>query len=137
MSDTLIALLDGRAIGRVRRLRTGRLSFTYEDSWRQDEDAYPLSLSMPLTASDHRHGPIDAFLWGLLPDNEFILDRWAKSFHVSPRNAFALIAEVGEDCAGAVQFTRPEHRATTASPAPVWLNERAIGERLRALKEDA
>ena len=105
MTQTLLAQLDGRTVGRVQRLRTGglRFSFTYDDAWRNDADAYPLSLSMPLSASEHRHPIIEAFLWGLLPDNEIILDRWAKRFHVSPRNAFALIAEVGEDCAGAVQ----------------------------------
>jgi serine/threonine-protein kinase HipA len=139
MTDVLMALLDGRRIGHVSRPRSGRLSFTYDEAWRNDPDAYPLSLSMPLAASDHRHGPIEAFLWGLLPDNEFILDRWAKRFHVSPRNVLALIAEVGEDCAGAVQFTRPDRldAAMAPGPKPVWLTEEEIGERLRALKADA
>ena len=140
MTQTLLAQLDGRTVGRVQRLRTGglRFSFTYDDAWRNDADAYPLSLSMPLSASEHRHPIIEAFLWGLLPDNEIILDRWAKRFHVSPRNAFALIAEVGEDCAGAVQFIRPERLADGASPdpEPEWLDEKAIGDRLRALRAD-
>ena len=47
-------------------------------------------------------------LWGLLPDNERVLDRWAKKFQVSARNVFALISHVGEDCAGAVQFVTPD-----------------------------
>jgi serine/threonine-protein kinase HipA len=140
VTQTLLAQLDGRTVGRVQRLRTGglRFSFTYDDAWRNDADAYPLSLSMPLSASEHRHPIIEAFLWGLLPDNEIILDRWAKRFHVSPRNAFALIAEVGEDCAGAVQFIRPERLADGASPdpEPEWLDEKAIGDRLRALRAD-
>jgi hypothetical protein len=51
---------------------------------------------------------IEAFLWGLLPDNEIVLQRWGRQFGVSPRNAFALIREVGEDCAGAVQFVAEE-----------------------------
>lgn len=136
MTDALLALLDGQSIGRVTRLRSGRMAFTYDEAWRNDPDAYPLSLSMPLAASEHRHAPIEAFLWGLLPDKEFILDRWAKRFHVSPRNVFALIAEVGEDCAGAVQFTRLD-AAIAPGPKPVWLTEKDIGERLRALKADA
>lgn len=139
MTDALLALLDGRIIGRIARPRSGRLSFTYDEAWRNDPDAYPLSLSMPPAASAHRHGPIEAFLWGLLPDNEFILDRWAKRFHVSPRNVLALIAEVGEDCAGAVQFARLDRldAASAPGPKPAWLTEREIGERLRALKADA
>ena len=54
-------------------------------------------------------GPsVEAFLWGLLPDNEHVLARWATKFQVSARNVFALISHVGEDCAGAVQFVTPE-----------------------------
>ena len=44
------------------------------------------------------------FIAGLLPDNDRVLDRWGRLFGVSPRNAFAIIAHVGSDCAGAVQF---------------------------------
>ncbi|MGE3709348.1 MAG: HipA N-terminal domain-containing protein [Hyphomicrobiaceae bacterium] len=44
----------------------------------------------------------------MLPDNELVLDRWAKKFQVSARNAFALISQVGVDCAGAAQFVRQD-----------------------------
>ena len=44
------------------------------------------------------------FIAGLLPDNDRVLDRWGRLPGVSPRNAFAIIAHVGSDCAGAVQF---------------------------------
>jgi serine/threonine-protein kinase HipA len=108
MSNELVALLAGEEIGRVHRDVRGRLSFVYSDAWRRVAGAYPLSLSMPLGAAEHRAGVIEAFLWGLLPDNEQVLDRWARKFQVSARNAFALIANVGEDCAGAVQFVPPE-----------------------------
>lgn len=101
MSELLV-LLEGREVGTVRQAR-GRLGFTYADTWRGAPGAYPLSLSMPLAAAGHPHAAIEAFLWGLLPDNEYVLRRWAQRFHVSPRNAFALIARVGEDCAGAAR----------------------------------
>jgi HipA-like protein len=63
MASELIAVLDGRAVGVFRRDK-GRLSFTYDEAWRTDASAYPLSLSMPLTATDHDHRAVDAFLWG-------------------------------------------------------------------------
>jgi serine/threonine-protein kinase HipA len=135
----LIALLDGREVGRVRQLR-GRLSFAYAPSWREARGAYPLSLSMPLALTEHPHSAIEPFLWGLLPDNEFVLQRWAQRFQVSPRNAFGLIAEVGEDCAGAVQFVTPERfEALRGQNAPQvqWLNPADVAARLRALKADA
>src|SRR5262249_32481406 len=97
------------------------------------------SLSMPLGAATHSHKAIDTFLWGLLPDNDAILEKWARKFQVSARNAFGLIANVGEDCAGAVQFVLPERVAQVAGDAPKavdWLDEDAIAERLKALRAD-
>ena len=87
MTKDLVALLGGREVGRVRQDRRGRLAFTYDDGWRGDPDAYPLSLSMPLAASEHGAAAVEPFLWGLLPDNADILDRWGRRFRVSPRNA--------------------------------------------------
>jgi serine/threonine-protein kinase HipA len=94
---------------------------------------------MPPALAEHGNAKIDPFLWGLLPDNEMILDHWARKFHVSARNAFGLIAFVGEDCAGAVQFVRPERIEALlgeAAPEIEWLDEIAIAQRLRALRED-
>jgi HipA-like protein len=108
MTKELIAILDGQITGRVVRDTRGRISLTYDDNWREAENAYPLSLSMPLALSRHGNDKIGPFLWGLLPDNELVLDQWARKFQVSARNAFSLISAVGEDCAGAVQFVRPE-----------------------------
>lgn len=100
MNGELIAILDGREAGRVARETRGRLHFIYNEQWRTSENAYPLSISMPIALARHGHAEIDPFLWGLLPDNEMVLDRWAQKFHVSARNAFSLIAAVGEDCPG-------------------------------------
>ena len=139
MTKELIALLDGRETGRVVRDNRGKLTFTYNEQWRNAADAYPLSLSMPITLAEHPNAKIDPFLWGLLPDNEIILGNWARKFHVSARNAFSLIAYVGEDCAGAVQFVQPARLNAilgTAAPPIEWLDEKEIAKRLRALRED-
>ena len=139
MTSELIVLLGDKAIGVVRRDKRGRLKFTYEEEWRTARGAYPLSLSMPLAASEHGHAAIEAFLWGLLPDNEFVLGKWAQKFQVSARNAFALISNVGEDCAGAVQFVRPDRLETVLenrSGAIEWIDEAGIASRLRDLRVD-
>lgn len=139
MTDELIALLDGHEIGRVRREPKARLTFVYDSDWREADDAYPLSLSMPLAAAEHGPGVVEPFLWGLLPDNERVLDRWARRFQVSARDPFALIANVGEDCAGAVQFVRPDRLDEVQSGAAdkvEWLAEADIAERLHELSED-
>jgi serine/threonine-protein kinase HipA len=138
MIRELVCLLAGEEVGRLRQA-SGRTTFAYSGAWREDDEAYPLSLSMPLAAAEHGPAVVEAFLWGLLPDNERVLDRWAKKFQVSARDAFGLIANVGEDCAGAVQFVRPERLDEVLSgggDSVEWLNENEIAERLRLLRED-
>ena len=139
MTAELIALLSGKEVGRVKSGGSGRLSFVYSDAWRQAPDAYPLSLSMPLAAKQHGRAPIDAYLWGLLPDNEQVLTRWAAKFQVSARNVFALISHVGEDCAGAVQFVTPDRLDAIISGKEdkvEWLDEADIAKRMQSLRED-
>jgi serine/threonine-protein kinase HipA len=80
-----------------------------------------------------------ADIGGLLPDNEKVLDQWGKKFQVSSRNAFGLIAGVGEDCAGAVQFVRPDRLDAILGKQPPeieWLTPGDIAQRLRSLRED-
>ena len=105
----LVVLIGSAEAGRVHCDRNGVLRFEYSDDWRRRDDALHLSLSMPLGRAVHGHDLIHAYLWGLLPDNEFVLTRWSQRFQVSTRNAFALLAHVGEDCAGAVQFVELKH----------------------------
>ncbi|MGY3695899.1 serine/threonine-protein kinase HipA [Bradyrhizobium sp. USDA 3240] len=139
MTSELVALLDGREVGRVHNDARGRLTFVYDSDWRQTRGAYPISLSMPLAAEEHGPAAVQAFLWGLLPDNERVLDRWAKKFQVSARNVFALISHVGEDCAGAIQFVtrdRLEELRSGTNDKVEWLDETAVAKRLQALRED-
>ena len=139
MTELLIVVADHRIMGEIRRDRRGRLAFVYDDRWRSLDAAYPLSLSMPLVVAEHEHARIEPWLWGLLPDNEAILVRWGQRFHVSPRNAFALLSAVGEDCAGAIQLVRPDRVADVLQDEDQqieWLTEAEIAERLRVLRQD-
>ncbi len=139
MTSELVTLLGDKQVGRVRNDARGRLTFVYDDDWRKSEDAYPLSLSMPLAAKEHGPSVVQPFLWGLLPDNERVLDRWAAKFQVSARNVFSLISHVGEDCAGAVQFVMPERldaRRGGKEDKVEWLDEGDIAKRLQTLRAD-
>ncbi|MFZ0888846.1 MAG: type II toxin-antitoxin system HipA family toxin [Candidatus Binataceae bacterium] len=139
MTEQLVALANGQEMGSVFH-RNARLSFIYSESWRQNRNSYPLSLSMPLASAEHSHARVHAFLWGLLPDNDRVLENWARRFQVSARNAFRLIANVGEDCAGAVQFVRPDRlqalRKEPRAAEIAWLTEEDIAKRLTALRAD-
>lgn len=119
-----------------------RTRFTYSDPWLSRSGAYPLSQSLPLRPGPHTGAPVVNFLWGLLPDNERTLDAWGRQFQVSARNAVALLACVGEDCAGAVQFVREERLdevlgAANKMVAIEWLDDAELERRIRHLSQDA
>ncbi|RJF76487.1 type II toxin-antitoxin system HipA family toxin [Azospirillum cavernae] len=140
MTDVLHVLLDGALIGEVRKASRagGTLSFVYDEAWRQNERAIPLSLSMPLAEAVHRDQIISAYMAGLLPDNENTLKQWGERFHVSWRSPFALLEHVGEDCAGAVQFVTGDRLVamdqTQDEKRTVWLSDEEIGQRIADLR---
>lgn len=138
MTDTLDVLLGDSTVGRLTRAKSGRLTFSYDDAWRADRQAYPLSISMPLVESHFEHGIVLPYLWGLLPDNERILDAWGKRFQVSSASPFGLLAAIGNDCPGAVRFLPSDRRATSndGRGGIDWLSERDVAERLRELRRD-
>lgn len=140
MSDTLAVLLEGSVAGTLTRLRGGRLRFEYDDGFRTRGDATPLSLSMPKQVRSHGDRTATPWLWGLLPDNDAVLARWARQFHASASSPFSLLATaVGEDCAGAVQFVAPDdaERLLQLKGDVTWLSEDDVGERLRELNADS
>ncbi|HJU40521.1 MAG TPA: type II toxin-antitoxin system HipA family toxin [Tahibacter sp.] len=135
----LVAMLDDRPIGRLWADGDGHPQFAYDDAYRAEPDATPLSLALPLANDRHASDIVEAVLWGVLPDSEHVLRRWAERFHVSARNPLALLAHVGEDCAGAVQFVSAERiDAWLGGDADGvrWLTEREIAERLSHLRRD-
>ncbi len=138
MTDALVVVLGETVTGTVTRER-GKLRFDYNDDY-WESAATPLSLSMPTLVRSHPHQVVTPWLWGLLPDNEAVLDRWARHFQVSASSPFSLLATpVGEDCAGAVRFSLPDEvdRALGRRGDVVWLTEAQVGQRLHELKEDS
>jgi len=138
-TDTLSIIANGLKLGSV-SYRNNRLDFQYAPSWQNSQNAFPLSVSMPLASSAYPHEVIEPFLWGLLPDNQRVLDLWGKRFQVSPRNVFRLLEHVGEDCAGAIQFI-PEEREKKLLTQNYqdnfqWLSESEFSERIQLVLEN-
>ena len=140
MTDSLLVILEDQTAGTVTRLHGGRLRFDYSDEYRERSGGTPLSLSMPIQVRSHPDQVVTSWLWGLLPDNDAVLRRWAREFHVSASSPFSLLATpVGEDCAGAVRFALPEEvdRVLGRSGDVAWLTDDDVAERLRELREDS
>lgn len=140
MTDSLSVLLDDRVAGTLTGLSGGRLRFDYDEDYRERPDAVPLSLSMPIQVRSHTDRIVSPWLWGLLPDNEAVLARWARHFHASASSPFSLLATpIGQDCAGAVRFIAPvEAEQLLEQRGDVtWLTEEEVAQRLRELKADS
>jgi serine/threonine-protein kinase HipA len=140
MTDSLVVILEDAVAGTLTRLPNARLRFEYDDAYRRRPGATPLSLSMPTQVHTHSDRVVTPWLWGLLPDNDAVLARWAGQFHVSASSPFALLgAAVGEDCAGAVRFCHPDQveRLLSRLGTVAWLSEAEVATRLRDLKEDS
>lgn len=135
----LVAVLDGQLVGHVLQDRNGRYRFLYDEAWTSDAAAYPLSLSMPLSAREHAHDAVNAYLWGLLPDNHQTLEHYGRRFGVSAGNPAALLAHLGADCPGAVQFASPEDAeailgGSAGSGDVEWLTESQVADELRTVR---
>jgi serine/threonine-protein kinase HipA len=138
MADTLVVVLDDRIAGTLTRLAGGRLRFDYDDEYRAGASSTPLSVSLPASVRSHPDGAISPWLWGLLPDNEAVIRKWARDFHASA-SAFSLLSTpIGHDCPGAVRFAAPAalDDVLMRSGSVAWLSEQEVAQRLEDLRED-
>jgi len=136
----LLLLIEGELAGRVLADKAGRLALSYEKAWRESPQGHSVSVTMPLAEIAYPHKSIWPYLWNLLPENPNVLQRWAQQYHVSAGNPFKLLAQVGADVPGAVQFITPEHRLEVQSqqkPAIDWISVDELRERLNQLRDDS
>lgn len=110
----LDVFLNGRLVGQLRRETSGAIDFAYTPSWLGWESTFPISLSLPLREDRYVGAPVVAVFDNLLPDNDQIRQRLAARTHAEGTDAFSLLAAVGRDCVGAMQFL-PEGEAPSAS----------------------
>jgi serine/threonine-protein kinase HipA len=134
---SLYVLINSERVGVVSQGPSGKLSFRYEESWRQRREATPLSLSMPVSRREHPNAVVEPYLRGLLPDNENVLKRWGRRFGVPWNSPFAHLRNVGEDVAGAAQFVRESRLDDATALGTVEpVDEAYIANRLRVLRGD-
>ena len=140
----LAVVVHGALTGHVHQSANRKLVFRYEEGWRTNPDAFPLSLSMPLSKVEHGHRATSAFLWGLLPDDPRVVEHWARLHGFSRSDVVKLLAHVGEDCAGAVQLAAPDRLGRvlgTSTAADVarsveWLATDDVASLLAALRRN-
>lgn len=100
----LRVLLNNRPVGRLSKAATGAIEFRYEADWLGWEHALPVSLSLPLREDAFRGETVTAVFDNLLPDSDALRRRVAQKVGAAGTDAYSLLAAIGRDCVGALQF---------------------------------
>lgn len=100
----LRVLLNNRPIGRLNKASTGAIDFQYDPTWLEWEHALPVSLSLPLREDAYRGEAVAAVFDNLLPDSDALRRRVAERVGAAGTDAYSLLAIIGRDCVGALQF---------------------------------
>ncbi|WOF74439.1 type II toxin-antitoxin system HipA family toxin [Parvibaculaceae bacterium PLY_AMNH_Bact1] len=103
-SGKMKVALNGRCVGMLGRASSGATSFSYASDWLSWDSAFPISLSLPLQTKKFIGAPVVAVFENLLPDEDIVRRRLAERVGAGGSDAFSLLAKIGRDCVGALQF---------------------------------
>jgi serine/threonine-protein kinase HipA len=130
----LSVLQNNRLVGRLLKEPSGAVSFTYDESWLDWPNAWPVSLSLPLRPTPYKGEPVIAVFDNLLPDSDAIRRRVAERVGAAGVDAYSLLAAIGRDCVGAMQFMpEGETPAITSKVSGEPVDEAAIEAILKGL----
>lgn len=128
--------LNNRLVGYLNKEPSGAIHFHYDESWLAWEQSFPISLSLPLREDAFRGEPVVAVFENLLPDSEPLRRRVAEKVGADGTDAYSLLAAIGRDCVGALQFVADDidiTESTAIDGEPV--DEAAIEKLLRNLSQ--
>lgn len=127
---------NDRLVGHLLKEPSGAIDFRYDREWLERSRAFPVSLSLPLREEPWRGEPVVAVFENLLPDSDDLRKRVAEKVGAAGVDAYSLLAAIGRDCIGALQFiagdAAPEG-TSTLSGEPV--DDEAIERLLKSLAQ--
>jgi serine/threonine-protein kinase HipA len=95
---------NDRLVGHLLKEPSGAIEFRYDHEWLDRSRAFPVSLSLPLREDAWRGEPVAAVFENLLPDSADLRRRVAEKVGAAGTDAYSLLAVIGRDCVGALQF---------------------------------
>lgn len=107
--------LNNRLVGRLLKEPGGAIGFLYDEAWLGWINAIPVSLSLPLREDAYRGAPVAAVFENLLPDSDALRRRVAQRVGAEGADAYSLLAAIGHDCVGALQFIAGDDEAIDAT----------------------
>ncbi|RWR08168.1 type II toxin-antitoxin system HipA family toxin [Paenirhodobacter populi] len=112
----LDVFMNRRKVGQFFREPDGAFAFTYASDWLAWENTLPVSRALPLRRERYVGVPVIAVFDNLLPDNDDMRRRVAERVGADGLDAYSLLARIGRDCVGALQFL-PEGAVPEATGA--------------------
>ena len=100
----LNVFMNARLVGLLEQASSGAISFNYDPDWLVWENAMPVSISLPLSDQTWRGYDVVNVFENLLPDADRVRRNVAERLGADGVDAFSLLAVVGRDCVGALQF---------------------------------
>jgi serine/threonine-protein kinase HipA len=131
MDATLNVFLYGLPVGKLWLDEKRRFVFQYDSRWLESPKPRPLSLSLPLRSKPYEDDSSRPFFSNLLPEAG-IRQAVARKLGVSEQNDFALLWELGGECAGAVSLL-PEGQEPGASNEYIPFDEDKLHETIASL----
>ncbi len=126
--------LNARLVGQLRKRASGAVEFKYDDRWLAWEHALPISTSLPLREDRYTGDRVIAVLDNLLPDHEPIRRRVAERVSAEGYDVYSLLAKLGRDCVGALQFLPVgQEPGPAGAVAGRTISDKDIGNKIRAL----
>ncbi|GHU13519.1 putative kinase Y4mE [Alphaproteobacteria bacterium] len=125
----LIVKYSNQSVGYLRQDKSGRMSFQYDQQW--ITTGFAVSISLPLQEEIFPEEKCRPFFEGLLPEG-IIRDEIARNLGISARSDFALLREIGGDCAGALSIGSSKEEFSKGSK--VLLEGQILIEALSSLK---
>jgi serine/threonine-protein kinase HipA len=126
---------NGSLVGHLSKSTSGAIDFKYAADWLHSKEAAPVSHSLPLQEDGYAGDPVIAVFDNLLPDNDDIRRRIAQQSGAAGSDIYNLLAAIGRDCVGALQFLPAGHipdKIGTIAGEP--LSETQIASILKELK---
>jgi len=131
----LRVLLNGRVVGHLNKAASGAIEFRYDPLWLEWEHAIPVSLSMPLRGDAFRGETVSAVFDNLLPDSEALRKRVAEKVGAGGADTYSLLAAIGRDCVGALQFLGDDEAPLEHGLSGEAVDEAAIEKLLKGLAQ--
>jgi serine/threonine-protein kinase HipA len=109
MARTLNVHFERELVGQLMQDDGGQMTFQYDASWLGKPDPIALSQSLPLREEPFTQKECRGFFGGILPEegNRKVI---ARILGISDKNDFAMLEQIGGECAGAISFL-PEDEA--------------------------